>query len=102
VSNWCEAAHFLGDLLTVGGIRPGKRKVSAINNMPRPESKEDIQRFLGMVNYLAKWIPDLSQKSAPLKQFLDHRSVWLWDDPQEISWRELKDILISGPVLQYF
>lgn len=56
---------FLGDKLTDEGVKPDPRKVSAIENMPKPKDKAGIQRFLGMVTYMAKWVPDLTNKTAP-------------------------------------
>ena len=41
---------FIGDVLTEHGVQPSELKISAIVNMPRPGSKVDVQRFLGMVN----------------------------------------------------
>ena len=81
---------FLGDILTDEGIKPDERKVSAIMNMERPQNKHDIQRFLCMVTYLAKWIPDLSTKSAPLRILLDKNIQWEWTDKQEKAWKLLK------------
>ena len=41
---------FIGDVLTEHGVQPDERMISAIVNMPRPDSKVDVQRFLGIVN----------------------------------------------------
>ena len=59
---------FLGDRLTSHGVVPDDRKVSAMKNMKVPEDSKDLQRFGGMVTYLAKWIPNLSEKTALLRQ----------------------------------
>ena len=45
---------FLGRKVIATGIYPGDRKVEAIKNMPLPESKKELQRFLDMINYLGK------------------------------------------------
>ena len=93
---------FLGDKLTTQGIKPDERKISAIMNMERSKSKKDIQRFFGMVTYNAKWIPDLSKKTEPLRQLLDKNVEWQWNHEQEKSWQLLRAILTTEPVLQYF
>ena len=59
---------FLGDKLTSEGIKPDPAKVSAIVNLPSPKCKGDVQRFLGMVQCLGKWVPELSQKTTPLRE----------------------------------
>ena len=59
---------YLGQLLTSEGVKADPRKVSAIVDMPAPENKSDLQRFLGMVTYLGKFVPKLSEVSAPLRE----------------------------------
>jgi len=54
---------FLGHKLLVKGLPPDSEKVKAIRNMPVPETKTDLQLFLGMVAYLSKFIPHISIKS---------------------------------------
>ena len=43
---------FLGHTLTGDGIKSDHRKVTAITEIPNPQSKEDLRKFLGMLNYL--------------------------------------------------
>lgn len=57
---------FVGDVVSEEGVKPDPRKASAINNMERPNNKDEVRRFLGMVTYLAKFVPQLSALSAPL------------------------------------
>ena len=93
---------FLGDLLTDTGVKPDPKKVSAIRNMPKPKDKAGIQRFLGMVTYLAKWIPEMSQKTAPLRELISDKNEWQWTERQEKSFEELKNYLVQEPVLTYY
>lgn len=93
---------FLGDLITDEGVKPDSAKVSAINDMETPKCKQDIQRFLGMVTYLAKWIPDLSEKSTHLRKLLEKDIAWQWNPEQEKAFQHLKSVLTTHPVLQYY
>ncbi len=93
---------FLGDLLTAEGVKPDDSKVSAIVNMKKPTCVQDVQRFLGMITYMAKWIPELSQKAAPLRQLLNAKNEWQWDMQQEAAWQLLRGCLSERPVLQYY
>ena len=45
--------------MTATGIYPDDRKVETIKNMSFPESKKESQCFLGMINYLEKFVPNL-------------------------------------------
>ena len=49
------------------GVRPDPAKVRAIKGMAAPESAFDVRHFLGMCNYLFKFIHNLSQASEPLR-----------------------------------
>ena len=53
---------FIGHLLTPDGLAPDPGKVETITNMPPPEDVKALKRFLGMVNYLAKF---LLQSASP-------------------------------------
>ena len=51
---------FLGHLFSHEGVKPDPTKTEAIRDMPTPKSKQDLQRLLGMITYLGKFIPNLS------------------------------------------
>ena len=93
---------FLGDRLTQNGVQPDVEKVIAIQEMPQPSSVKELQRFLGMVTYLARWIPDLSSVAAPLRILLNKNIQWMWDVQQEQAWLKLKNMLMDRPVLQFY
>lgn len=93
---------FLGDVLSSDGVKPDTRKINAIVNMPQPESKSDVQRFLGMVNYLGKFIPDLSTITAPLRALLQKNTDWNWGPEHDKCWNKLKDVLTNEPVLKFY
>ena len=42
-------------------------KVKDIDDMPRPIEIEGVQRFNGFVNYLAKFLPKLSEVTKPIR-----------------------------------
>lgn len=53
------------------GLRPDRTH-------PRPLPSTSLQGFLGMANYLGKFIPNLSEISAPLRQLTDKDTAWSW------------------------
>ena len=59
---------FMGHLLTADGIITDPNKVRAIKDMPTPTDVKSLKRFLGMVNYLSKFLPNLSSVSEPLRR----------------------------------
>ncbi|CAM4384463.1 unnamed protein product [Lepidochelys kempii] len=57
---------FVGDVISNKGVKSDKRKVSAIEICL--QSKKDVQQFLGMVNYLRKFKPNLPTKAVTLRK----------------------------------
>ena len=60
-----SALTYIGHQFTPDGIKPDPQKICAIKEMPEPLDKKEVQRFLGMVQYMAKFISDLSTMAAP-------------------------------------
>ena len=54
----CKEVKYIGHIITPEGLKPDPEKITAITHIPPPTDKKDIQRFLGMVTYLARHIPN--------------------------------------------
>lgn len=69
---------FIGHVATDAGLRVDPSKVRAISEMPSPTDKAGVQRLLGMVQYLSKFLPHLSDLTKPLRDLTqnDVRFVW--------------------------
>lgn len=61
---------YMGHIISPKGIKPDFDKIQAIKNIPPPKDKKGLQRFLGMVTYMCKFIKSLSEKTAPLRILL--------------------------------
>ena len=66
--------------MTATGIYPDDRKVEAIKNMSFLENKEELQRFLGMINYLGKFLPNLSENTENLRKLLEKDTKWHFNE----------------------
>ena len=53
-------------------------KVTAILNMPEPQSKEDVRRLIGMLNYSSPYIPNMSAVTAPIRDLLKKETQFSW------------------------
>ena len=94
--------HYVGHVLSAGGVKPDPPKVEAIIAMATPANPEDLQRFLGVVTYLSKFIPNMSQKSAPLRQLLQKEAEWSRGQVEEDTFTCLKTSISSAPFLKFF
>ncbi|KAL9983272.1 hypothetical protein ACROYT_G005418 [Oculina patagonica] len=88
--------------ITKDGIKPDESKIEAIRNLPSPQNKKDVERLLGMVTYLSKFIPNMSALTEPLRALLKQEVQWHWEEQQEKALNEIKKVLTSKPVLSYY
>lgn len=84
-----------GHVLSADGVKPDPKKVEAIIAMPTPANREDLQKFLGVVTYLSKFIPNMSQKSASLCQLLQKDVEWSWGQVEDDALTCLKTSISS-------
>lgn len=70
--------------------------------MEPPRDKGELKTFLGMVNYLAKFAPNLSEVTNPLRQLLPRDIEFVWEQPQQEAFQKVKDLITQSPVLSYF
>lgn len=93
---------YVGHIFTKEGLKADPTKTEVINKMPVPEDVPALQRFLGMVNYLGKYIPKLSEIAAPLKQLTRRDTAWCWLPQHQQAFDQLKSCLTSPPILAYY
>lgn len=94
--------RFLGHIFNSTGISPDRDRVSAIVNMQKPADKKGLERFLGVTNYLSRFIPRYSELSAPLRMLLGQKVAFEWTEHQENAFNLLKAKISSAPVLKYY
>ena len=82
---------FLDQTVGKDGVKPEPDKVSAVEN-----------RFLGMVDQLGKFLPNLATVTDPLRGLLSTGSSWHWSQPQRHAFNEIKRMLSSSPVLSLY
>lgn len=82
--------EFLGHMLSKNCVKPNSRNADAIKNFEHPGNKKDLQSFLGMMNYVSKFIPNFSTLTEPLRILLKKNAVFRWSDPQKKCFELLK------------
>ena len=93
---------FMGHLLTADGIITDPNKVRAIKDMPTPTDVKSLKRFLGMVNYLSKFLPNLSSVSEPLRRLEVKDAEWWWLPVHNEAVQKSKGLVCEAPVLKFY
>ena len=93
---------FFGHRLTPDGIKVDPKKIEAIIQMDPPQNVASLQSFNGMVNYLKKFSPVLSEPPQPLRRLCKSGVEWAWESEQQNVFEAIKQVIMTHPVLAYF
>lgn len=93
---------FMGHQLTDQGINPSDDKVDAIRRFRSPETAEELRSFLGLINYLGKFIPNLSTMTAPLRELLKKDTKFKWEQTHFEAFEQIKREVSDPRNLGYY
>ena len=66
------------------------------------ENAKELKTFLGFIQYLGKFMPNMATESAPLRKLLQKNVARHWDHQQEESFQKLKQMASSTLILGYY
>jgi hypothetical protein len=88
---------FLGKVVSAEGIQPLAKHVEAIRDFPVPTSTKDLQRFLGLANWLSCFLYNYSQRIDGLCQALT-ASKWEWTKENQKDFDALKGAITESTI----
>ena len=91
-----------GHIFSAEGVQVDADKVKAILRYPTPKNSDDLRRFLGVMTYIGKFIPNLSKISKPLRILLNNKIEWHWGKAQDDAMWTLKKCITNAPVLKFY
>ena len=94
-------------MLTSSGVKPDPDKVRAVQEMPNPDGRDRaekvkaIQRFLGFVSYLSKFVPNLADECEPLRRLTDKDPEWVWEKHHQDAFNRVKQSILFYATMMY-
>ena len=97
-----RTVKFFGNIYSAKGVKADPTKIEAITEMRPPESKSEVKSFLGMVNYLQKFIPRLSEHTKLLRE-LERKGVhFVWNSEHQEAFEKIKLLVSEDIQLTYY
>ena len=93
---------YLGHLISEKGIEIDQDRIESIEKMETPKIKKELMTFLGVVNYVSKFIPNCADLTHSLRQLIKNDVPYVWGDAQQEAFIKLKQELCKAPVLTFF
>ena len=97
-----DSLTFFGLVFSANGVSPDPAKVKAIHDAHPPTSVGEVRSFLGMVTYCAKFIPNFSDVTKPLRELTKKDARFQWKDEHNQAFQKVKELLTSDTVMAYF
>ena len=91
---------FFGQWVSGKGSRPMLKDNLAY--LERPQSKSEVRSFMGLVNFIGKFIPNFSTAVAPISSLMSKESVFIWGPEQEAAFQTIKAEIKSPRMLHHF
>ena len=76
--------------------------VQVVDEMPRPTCKKELATFLGLVNYLLKFLPRLAEVTQPLRELTFKDAPFLWSPHYESAFANVKQLVADHPMLKFY
>ncbi len=96
-----EVCYF-GHIISGEGIKPNPDKVRAIAELEPPKNVSELRTVLGMLNYVAKFIPNMSAELKPITNLLRRDTCWQWEHAQEAAFQRVKDLICETTTLTFY
>ena len=69
--------------------------------MPSPTNKKQVQSFIGMINYLSKFSPRLSELAEPIRELSKDKVQFNWGPKHQQIYTWMRKEISSALVLAY-
>ncbi|CAI7812241.1 unnamed protein product, partial [Closterium sp. NIES-54] len=94
-----DRLEFLGHIISEAGVEIDTKKLDMVKAWHPPTNITELQSFLGFVNYVRRFVPDMAWLTAPLTDLLRKGVAFTWGEKEHAAFSALKNVLYSPPIL---
>ena len=93
---------FFGHVFGKDGVAADPEKIQTIISAPAPTNASEVRSFLGMTQYVSRFIPNYATTTEPLRNLTKKDTDWKWTEQEIKAFEDLKGALSNTPVMSYF
>ncbi|XP_034031452.1 uncharacterized protein K02A2.6-like [Thalassophryne amazonica] len=97
-----SSLEYLGHMIDSVGLHKSDDKIKAIVEAPVPTDTTQLRSFLGLINYYARFVPNMSTLLHPLNSLLHKGVKWEWSGRCDETFQKAKEQLSSKSVLTHY
>ena len=92
-----QEAEWVGHRIDQNGIRPVQDKLEATKKKDTPKNEKELKSFLGAIQYLSKYIENISAQTDILRLLLKKQNEWKWTQEHTEAFNNLKTLMTQLP-----
>lgn len=97
-----QSVKYLGHVLSKNGISPSSEKIEAIIKAPAPQDKQQLQAYLGLLNYYNRFLPNLSAEIKDLYNLLRNNVPYVWSKDCQRAFDKTKELIVSTSCMEFY
>ena len=97
-----ESVQFAGYIINSEGISADPNKVKTISNFPVPKNITDLRSFMGLVNQIGYFSPNISKSATPLRSLMSDKNIFKWSNEHNEAFNRVKEALCEPPILNHY
>jgi hypothetical protein len=94
-----KEGKLLGHIVSTKGVRIDPNRVEVIQTLSLPQSRKEVQDFLGKINFLRRFIPNFAEMVKHITAMLRKGKEVKWTVEPRESFIQIKKALTKEPVL---
>jgi len=100
VDLYSEKVECLSHIIDNQGIHADADKMQCIHEWRQPQTFNDVQHFLGLVQYLAHYMPDVTAYTTPLAGCVGNNRPFEWMPPLNKCFKTIKALAYWALILK--
>ncbi len=93
--------QYLGHIISAEGVATDPAKIAKVRDWPVPKNVHEVRQFNGLVNYYRRFVPHLATIAKPLFELTNKNHRFKWTETHQEAFTQIKESLITAPVLGY-
>ena len=92
---------YLGHRINRHGVQADATAIKNILDFKKPSNPKEIERFIGLVNWIAGFISNASSILAPLSRLKSCKNKWQWTQNEEAAYQQILKIVQQNNILSF-
>ena len=96
-----QSVPYLGFQVDSNGVRIKSKYKDKIQNIPTPQTLNQLRRFVGMIQYLHQFIPNLQQQLKPFHGLTQKGKIFHWDSYLDNAFNTIKQTIMNADMIHH-